>query len=95
MNESCFSPELLTEDEARHRVEDYLRLRYHEFDKVTFSSCELNGSGADQYYRFQGRVILKSKSALDRFVMEKASGFYTFVFDIGAIDGRIINYVFT
>jgi hypothetical protein len=94
MNENLASPELISEDEARGKVEQYLRQRYHEFDKVQFTSCDLNGVGADQYYRFQGKIILKSRSTLDRFVMEKTAGFYTFTFEISAVNGRVINYVF-
>jgi hypothetical protein len=94
MNKNPASPELISEDEARGKVEQYLRQRYHEFDKVQFISCDLNGVGADQYYRFQGKIMLKSRSNLDRFVMEKAAGYYTFTFDMGAVNGQVINYVF-
>ena len=95
MNENPASPELISEDEARGKVEQYLRQRYHEFDKVQFNSCELSGYGAEQFFRFQGKIILKSRSTLDRFVMEKTAGFYSFIFEISAVNGQVINYVFT
>jgi hypothetical protein len=72
MNENPASPELISEDEARGKVEQYLRQRYHEFDKVQFNS----------------------RSTLDRFVIERAAGFYTFTFEISAVNGQVINYVF-
>ena len=95
MKDNAMSPELLPEDEAKHQVESYLKNRYNEFDKIKFDSCELRGEGTDSIYCFHGTIMLKSRSTLDRFVLEKTAGKYRFVFEINAVDGQIINYVFT
>lgn len=95
MNGGTDSAELIPQDEARYQVETYLKQRYHEFEKVKFDSVELIGTGDQTIYRFRGIVFLRSRSTLERFVMEKSAGRYQFVFDINATNSQIINYVFT
>ncbi len=95
MNDSAASPELIPEDEARYQVESYLKSRYHEFEKIKFDSCELCQSEPDKIYRFNGTIMIKSRSTLDRFVVAKTSSTYQFLFEISAVNGQIINYVFT
>ncbi len=95
MNDDDVSLELIAEDEARSQVEYYLKNRYHEFEKIKIESCALTGTGPHKIYNFRGTIILKSRSTLERFVAAKSAGTYQFEFEISAVDGQIINYIFT
>jgi len=82
---------LLTEAEAQQIAEKFLLAKYHE-SRITFTDCQLLDKDAVQTYQLRGKITMRSRGALDRFVTHKSVNQYGFKLEIDANQGWIINY---
>lgn len=94
MSDQTPAQELISEEKARILTDLYLHERYFDFDKITFTSVE-NGTIDDEpVYRLYGKVRIKSRSMLDRLIIDQEAYTYKFMVELNAVNGHIINYEF-
>jgi hypothetical protein len=94
MSETPTENELISEDKAKDLTDSYLRSRYYDFDKLTFTDIESTTIKEVPAYRVYGKVHVKSRSMFERIIHDKNASTYKFTVEINAVSGRIINYVF-
>jgi len=84
----------ISEDKAKELVDRYLHERYFDFEKISFNSVEMVSIQENPSYRIYGTVRVKSRSLLDRLIIDKKAYTYKFMVDMNALTGRVINYEF-
>jgi len=82
---------LLTEAEAQQISEKFLLAQYYD-SKVDFTDCQLLDKGDIQVYQLRGKITMRSRGTLDRFVTSKYANQYGFKLEIDAKQGQIINH---
>jgi hypothetical protein len=86
--------ELISEDKARELTDRYLHERYYEFQKIVFTSIENGTVDENPVYRLYGTVRLKSRSIMDKLIIDQKAYSYKFMVEMNAVNGHIINYEF-
>jgi hypothetical protein len=81
----------LTEAEAQQLAKNFLLGEYYE-PKIDFSDCQLIDKDNAQIYLLQGKITMRSRSPMDRFVAPKSANQYQFKMEINARQRNIINY---
>jgi hypothetical protein len=94
MSDPASDCELISEDKARKLTERYLHERYYEFEKIVFTSIENGAVNENPVYRLYGTVKLKSRSIMDKLIIDQKAYSYKFMVEMNAVNGHIINYEF-
>lgn len=85
---------LLTEAEAQQIAEKFLLAKYFE-SKLDFSTNQLIVKDDVQVYQLQGKITIKSRGSLDRFIIHKTVNEYDFKIEIDAQQGQVLSYELT
>ena len=94
MSDPGVDNKLISEDKAKELAAHYLHERYFDFEKVSFNSVEMVTIQENPVYRIYGTVRVKSRSLLDRLIIDKKAYTYKFMVDMNALTGRVISYEF-
>lgn len=94
MSDQTPAQELITEEKARILTDIYLHERYFDFGRITFTNIEKDMLDDKPIYRLYGKVRIKSRSMLDRLIIDKDAYTYKLMAEINAVSGRVINYEF-
>lgn len=82
-------------DKAEELAIKYLKNRCYNYDKVIFHGFEEIQSGELNIYRFNGLIIEKTRSLLDRISRDNRSVTYKFVIEVDAQKGTVLDYFLT
>jgi hypothetical protein len=85
---------LLTPAEAQRIAEKFLLTKYFQY-KVKFSSGQLITKEAGQICEMHGKIAMKPRSLVERFLADGSSNTYDFKIEVDAQKGRVINYELT
>jgi len=94
MSDPASDRELIPEDKARELTDRYLHERYYDFEKIVFKSIENGTINDNPVYRLYGTVRLKSRSIMDKLIIDQKAYSYKFMVEMNALNGHIINYEF-
>jgi hypothetical protein len=81
----------LTITEVQQLAKNFLLGEYYE-SKLDFTDCQLIAKGGAQVYLLKGKITMRSRSPMSRFVAPKSANQYKFTIEIDAQQGQIINY---
>lgn len=85
---------LLTEIEVQEIAKKFL-LSKHFDAKVDFSNVQTIIRDEAPLYQLRGKLAIRSRGMLDRFVSDKTANRYEFMIEIDAQQGYVINYELT
>jgi hypothetical protein len=94
MSDPVSERELISEEKARELTERYLHQRYYDFEKIVFTSVENGTVNENPVYRLYGSIRLKSRSIMDKLIIDQKAYSYKFMVEMNAANGHIINYEF-
>ena len=83
----------LSETEAQQVAEKFLLAKHFE-SRVEFTGNQLVVKDNAQMYQLRGRIIMRSRGTLDRFVIPRTANRYDFKIEVDAQQGQIISYEF-
>ncbi len=81
----------LTEAEAQQLAKNFLIGEYYE-PKIDFSDCQLIDKDNTQMYLLHGKITVRSRSPMSRFVAPKSANQYQFKMEIDAQQRNIVSY---
>lgn len=84
---------IIPQEKAMEIARNYLRDRYYNSDQIIFKDCELLITDEFSIYRFNGLMVEKSRSFIDRLARDKSAVTFKFMIDIGSKDGKVLNYI--
>lgn len=82
---------LLTESEAQNIAKNFL-LGEHYDARIDFSECQLVYKDNIQIYLLQGKITMRSRNPMSRFVIPKSANQYQFRMEIDAQQKNIVSY---
>ncbi|RPJ62619.1 MAG: hypothetical protein EHM12_04235 [Dehalococcoidia bacterium] len=94
MSDPASDRELISEDKARELADRYLHERYYEFEKIIFTSIENGTVNENPVFHLYGTIRLKSRSIMDKLIIDQKAYSYKFMVEMNAVNGHIINYEF-
>lgn len=83
----------LSETEAQQIAERFLLAKYVQ-SQVEFTGNQLTTRDDVQIYQMRGRITMRSRGTLDRFVIPRTANRYDFKIEIDARQGQILSYEF-
>jgi len=83
----------LSETEAQQIAERFLLAKYIQ-SQVEFTGNQLTTRDDVQIYQLRGRITMRSRGALDRFVIPRTANRYDFKIEVDARQGQILSYEF-
>jgi hypothetical protein len=81
----------LTEAEAQQLAKNFLLGEHYE-SKIDFTNCQLIDKDNTQIYLLQGKITMRSRSPMSRFVAPKSANQYQFKIEIDAQQRNIVSY---
>lgn len=82
---------LLTATEAQQTAKNFLLGEHYE-SKIDFTSCELIEKDNTHIYLLQGKITMRSRSPMSRFVAPKSANEYRFKIEIDCQKNNVVNY---
>ena len=81
----------LTEAEAHQLAKNFLLGEHYE-SKIDFTNCQLIDKDNTQIYLLHGKITMRSRSPMSRFVAPKSANQYQFKIEIDAQQRNIVSY---
>jgi len=83
----------LSETEAQQTAEKFLLAKYIQ-SQVEFTGNQLTTRDDVQIYQLRGRITMRSRGTLDRFVIPRTANRHDFKIEVDAQQGQILSYEF-
>lgn len=84
----------LTETEAQNIARNFL-LGEHYDARIDFIQCQLIDKDNTPKYLLQGKIIMRSRNPMSRFVVPKSANQYQFRMEIDVQQKNIVSYEIT